>query len=642
MSPRTVTAAFAACLFALIVAAKWAVFDRFGSPMPDWDQWDAEGGELLIPWHGSDRFLSHLFHPHNEHRVVLTKLQNLTLCVLNGQWDARLEAVANAMLHALLAVALWIAGRRWLAVCWQVPWFVLLVPLFALPVAWQNVLGGFHSQQYWLVCLSVPAVGLLPFARAFSRAWWLGALAAVLALGSMGSGLLAGIAALIVVGWRGWRREIGLREAAPTLAVGFAVVAIGVVARVDVEWHRHMQVKTVRDFVLSIVHSLQWPWRDRPWAAGLFWLPWAWAVWRVVAPATARDQPVADGSARGRAGAIIGALGGWVLLQIAATAYARGAGADYPASRYMDTLACGAAINGLALGWLLMSPPGRRAGRLGLHALGLAWVIALGWGLFYQVGGTFEWELPDAKKYYVKAEGHMRRYLATGDPKHLAHPDIPYPSAQGLIDRLAEPPLRAMMPVPLRPPLPLVPDSPPSTPFVLNDARPADPASASRLGLSPATPPLDFAPSWGSYGGNPGGVSSRGAWQSKPLPPPPAFSWLRFETAGHTGEPGVALELRSADGTRLLANVKPTRTPGDSWRAAYVPSPRVPYIIAARDDDPARWLAFSGPIEMGPLSYWAWQATRHSRLILYGSLATTAALGLLVLQRERSRRRASG
>ncbi|MBM3856295.1 MAG: hypothetical protein FJ399_24570, partial [Verrucomicrobia bacterium] len=477
MPPRIATAAFAACLFALIVAAKWAVFDRYGSPMPDWDQWDAEGGELLIPWHGSDRFLSHLFHPHNEHRVVLTKLQNLTLCVLNGQWDARLEAVANAMLPALLGVALWIAGRRWLAHRWQAPWFVLLVTLFALPVAWQNVLGGFHSQQYWLVCLSVLAVALLPFSPSGSPAWWLGALAAVLALGSMGSGLLAGLASLIVIGWRCWRREIGFRAAGPTLAVGVAVVALGLLSRVDVEWHRHMQAKSARDFVLSIVHSLQWPWRDRAWAAGLFWFPWAWVAWRVVAPAAAREWPVAGGSARGRAGPIIAALGGWVLLQIAATAYARGAGADYPASRYMDTLAFGAAINGLALGWLLTHPPGRRAERIGLRTLGLAWAIALGWGLFSQVSGTFEWELPDAKKYYVKAEGHLRRYLATGDPKHLAYPDIPYPSAQGLIDRLAEPALHAMMPVPLRPPLLLGPDAPPDSAFVLNDARPADPAS---------------------------------------------------------------------------------------------------------------------------------------------------------------------
>ena len=52
-------------------------FDRYGSPMPDWDQWDAEAMELLVPWFTGDHFVAHLFHPHNEHRILLTKLQNL-------------------------------------------------------------------------------------------------------------------------------------------------------------------------------------------------------------------------------------------------------------------------------------------------------------------------------------------------------------------------------------------------------------------------------------------------------------------------------------------------------------------------------------------------------------------------------------
>ena len=119
MRKSVLTFAFASCLFLLIVGAKWATFDRYGSPMPDWDQWDAEAVELLIPWFENDHFLSHLFHPHNEHRIILTKLQNLALVLLNGQWDSRLEAVTNAMLHAALAVAFWFFGCRCIARRWQ-------------------------------------------------------------------------------------------------------------------------------------------------------------------------------------------------------------------------------------------------------------------------------------------------------------------------------------------------------------------------------------------------------------------------------------------------------------------------------------------------------------------------------------------
>ena len=129
------TAAYATLLFLIIVGAKWAQFDRFGSPMPDWDQWDAEGFELLGPWLDRDNFISHLFHHHNEHRVVLTKLQNLALVIGGGQWDARVEAAVNALLHTALAVAFWIAGRRWLASFCHAPLFLVTLALFALPLA---------------------------------------------------------------------------------------------------------------------------------------------------------------------------------------------------------------------------------------------------------------------------------------------------------------------------------------------------------------------------------------------------------------------------------------------------------------------------------------------------------------------------
>lgn len=629
MPPRALTAAFAACLFLIIVSAKWATFDRYGSPMPDWDQWDAEAGEALVPWYTNDQFLTHLFNPHNEHRVILTKLQNLALTVTNGQWDARLQAVGNAVLHAALAAGLWVFGRRRLAGHWQAAYFALLVALFAPPVAWQNVLGGFHSQQYWLVGLSFVALLTLPFVPTWSKLWWLGAIAATLVLGAMGSGLLAAAAAAGMIGWRWMRREMTLREAAPTLILAAVLIAIGLLTRVDVEWHRHMRAKSVHDFVFSIVHSLQWPWRDADWAALLLWTPWLCVAWQTLTAKRPDESDSPDSSrADWRFGAIITALGGWVLLQLAATAYARGAGADYPASRYMDTLSFGAAVNGLALAWLLTHLASRRRLFLAVGALGLAWAITLGVGLHAQLTGTFESELPDAKKYYVKAEANMRRYLSTMDAKHLANPDIPYPSAQGLIDRLVEPSLRALMPVPIRPPLPVEVQPAAGAAFIANDARNVAPETAPRRGLSPTTPPLDSTVSWGSY--DPAqGAAAQGEWRSRPLPSPRGHGWLRFETAGHPGAGGIALEVRDAVSDALLATVRPTNTPGDGWRPVYVRAPTVPFVIAARDHDTARWLAFSGPVEMGTLSHAARMATKHSLVVLYSSAAATIVLALL-------------
>ncbi|WP_414663857.1 hypothetical protein [Horticoccus sp. 23ND18S-11] len=651
MRKSLLTFALAGCLFLLIVGAKWATFDRYGSPMPDWDQWDAEALQLLVPWYEKDHFLQHLFTPHNEHRVVLTKLQNLGLTVLNGQWDSRLEAATNALLHAAIAVAFWLCARRWVAVRWHTALFLLAFALFGFPLAWQNILGGFHSQQFWLLGLSFGAIVTLPFARTGSGRWWFGLGCAILVLGSMGSGMLASAVVFMVVAWRLLRRETTLRAAWLTLLLTAALVAIGLITRVEVDYHQKLKATTVHDFVFSCLRSLEWPLRDRDWAGAIVWLPWVIAAWRVTrAP---RDQPDAAGvspspPAGSQTGQVIVALGGWVLVQIVATAYARGAGADYPASRYMDTLAFGAMANGAALAWLLSIARGEgdTAPRLARYAVALAWLIAVGLGLRAILEINLRYELPDARKYYNKAEGHMRRYLATNDRKQLAHPDIPFPSADGLVDRLARPSLRALMPLPVRAPLTMA-RATAATPslaetFRANTAIDVDIEHPPRLGLSPATPPLDYTTTHGSFAPAGDGGTATGTWRSEPLTAP-IGGWLKFETAGDLGVPGAGVSLRLLDPQtgRVLSEVAPTKRPGDTWRAAYVRAPHGPFVIAANDESSRAWLAFSPPVEMGVWSYRAWQLTKHGLLIMYVTAGVTLLLLVIAWRESRSSPRAT-
>jgi hypothetical protein len=646
-SNRVLPAALSLSLFFFIVGTHWATFDKFGSDIPNWDQWDAEGLYLLAPYFENDHFAEHLFHPHNEHRVVITKLQNLALTMLSGQWDARLESVTNAALHAALAVGFWLAAWRWLDARWRAPLFVALAALFGAPVAWQNILGGFHSQQYWLVLLSFAAIVTLPGARAWSLRWFLGAGVSILALGTMGSGFFAAAMVLCLEVFRLGRRHTTLRAAWPTLALTLALIVVGLLTRVEVDYHQGLKARDAHDFLFTILHSLQWPApRAYTWLALVLWLPWVITTWRVVRDP--RESP---------AGLALVGLGGWVLAQILATAYARGAagtGGDFPATRYMDTLALGTAVNALALGWFAQRPANseqrpetleiiirtkRHSRVFGLSSLVLglfriSWFGVFAWGVFDLAHLAIAIEMPDVKRFYVQAEAHMKGYLATSDPAQLAFENIPYPSGAGIIERLSHDSLRRRMPASIRAPLALKPAPNADPIFVENRASQLTLDTAPRRGLSPATGALASHPTWGTFGAS--GPGATGEWSSAPLTAPLA-GWLKFETAGDLGRDGVALELRDAKTNALLAKVAPTKIPGDSWRTAYVRAPRTPFVVVARDESTARWMAFSAPVEMSEWSYVAWRCAKHGALVAEVAAATAALLGLAALLVGRAR-----
>jgi hypothetical protein len=116
----------------------------------------------------------------------------------------------------------------------------------------------------------------------------------------------------------------------------------------------------------------------------------------------------------------------------------------------------------------------------------------------------------------------------------------------------------------------------------------------------------------------------------------PLGGWLKFETAGHLGEPGTTLELHDAVTGLTRDIVRASRVPGDSWRAAYVDVSRQPFVVVARDTDPKRWFAFSAPVEMGALSHWAWTAAKYGLLILYLSAGAALAVGAWAFQAWRA------
>jgi hypothetical protein len=431
-------AILALSVFLFVLGARWAAVDRAGSELPELDQWDAEGLYLLLPWFTDQPLLPALFAAHNEHYVVLTKLLALGLTLANGQWDQRLECVAHAFIPASVAVAFLLWTRRRFTVGFTACTGLFFAAAWGLPFAWQNVISGFHSQQYFLIALSMAAILWLPFAPFFSTRWMLGAVAAVLSLLTMASGLLAAAAIMVIVVARILTRETSIPKASPALLVSFVVVAIGWLTRHEVSYHDSLKAGDVTEFFVTLVRAFQWPAPFSPWWGLLMWLPWLLVSCGLIVH---REISAARTDAW-----VIFALGLWVCLQIAATAYARGSGGPPPAPRYIDTLVFGSCVNLLALGWLghhaRLAVPARQI----LPLIAVAWLSVTGWGAGLSLQTTLTRDLPYFRSIREEAFINTRAYLATGDFAALQDRVIPYPDARAFADRLAHPELLRLLP----------------------------------------------------------------------------------------------------------------------------------------------------------------------------------------------------
>jgi hypothetical protein len=602
---RLLGALVAVSLFCTVFFAKAWVVDRHGTDLPNWDQWDAEGLALLLPWSRGELKVADLFAPHNEHRVALTRVLALGLVVVNGQWDGRLQMLVNGALHSLLAVGLWFWLRPLLRPWQQAAWALALVATIAPPHAWQNALGAFHSQQYLLLALSLFGIDRVLRHRPPEPGWFLGITALGLSLFTMASGPAAAavVFGLLAVGVVRSPRE-ALRRDGLTLLACAGILAAGIALHVDYPGHAPLRANSVDSFVRTLWRALQWPVKDLVAFGALSYLPWALLAWRVLT----RPSDVSDPSA-GRERVIV-AAGAWVLLQFLAAAYARGAAGDWPASRYFDTHTLGLLAN-LAAFALLPRPTAVWPARLRLAFFAL-WIGAVAHGLDAHLRQVFTAELPVVADWFRKSETHTRLYLGTGDPVWLKDGEVPYPNPEHLRHRIDHPELRALLPASVSPALPVTP---------------ADAVKFVPGGVPAAVPALVSAPTWGSWTADEG-AAAMGQWISEPIVS--AFGRLKFETAGRPGTEKMRLELWSADLSRFLRSVSPSRSPGDTWRAAYVRTPREPFRIVAADADPAGWFAFSGPIPMASGSYVAWRIAAHAQLGTWISggilLAVLAAL----------------
>lgn len=427
----------------LVFATRAWLIRSSGSPLPFWDQWDFEALSLYLPCLRGDFDWHELFRPHNEHRIALTRLLDLLLLETRGVWDLWIQQLLNAFLHAATAVAV---ARPLLLPLAPRPRAALLVAialLFAFPAGWQNALWGSQSQAALCNLLSVVAIVGAATAAPFTLRWSIGTVASFLVLFSNGGGVLGSFVALGIALARTPRGD--RRHLAGLVLLG-ALVALGILLRVDAPHHDSLHAATFEQFLTLASRCLSWPFIDRGWLCLIFQAPLVILVCRRLR----RREPLDDAD---RCAVAFGAL---ALLHAFAIAYSRGAGlwSVGPLSRYQDSFLPGFAAQIYALFRLAVGAD--RPVRL----LALGWSALAAAGLIALTEINLTHHLPRKRLLDHVGIEAVRTYLATGHRAVLfnelaagaLHPSHP----ESVRRSLDEPLLRSILPPDLLAP----PDSP--------------------------------------------------------------------------------------------------------------------------------------------------------------------------------------
>jgi hypothetical protein len=604
--------------FLVVVGARLWLISVFGSALPIHDQWDAEAAYLFKPWLEGHLAWSDLFRPHNEHRIVLSRLLALGLFLLNGQWDAQLEMAANAILCGVLAVATTAAAGRFFSRQTALYIAAAIILWLALPYAQENTLWGFQSCFYFMLIFSLATIWGLSFHRAFSFPWWFGGISAVLACVSMAAGFLAAATVLALAGIRYLRQRTWTSERTAIVGLAGLVLLLGFFLHHEVPHHAMLKAASPLAWASVFGRALGWPFCSSAAAALLIYWPLCSLLVLYLRPGkTAADD---SHELRQHQMELFLALGFWVILQAAAIAYSRGADGTVPiAARYTDILALGALVNVGAVAILIGCLPHRKTLILACSL----WIAAVAAGAVFSSYQELSSQA-GRQAWLQTAAQNVRAYVATGDKKYVEGdppPRIPYPVAWRLASLLDDPVIRQVLPSAVRRPLRVEAEAKPENAFTPG-------------GHPPEVENAPYERSWGSYSAR--ASETLGSLETASLAP--KSSHLRIELAGYLRE-GMTLDLRSTTGDKQSRFIPTTRL-DPNWRAGFIPVPGREVKIVARDDNPHDWFAFREPREVGRFSVYAMKLVDKGQLLCaLGLICLCAAFGHRALNGITNRRK---
>ncbi len=575
----------------LVFSVRGWVVSSFGSQMPYWDQWGGESG-LLVKAAAGELGFNDLFAPHNEHRLVISRLVWLAVFFLNdGQWNNLANLYVLAGLAGITAALL--AGLYLHLSGWRDALVVLIgvAAVYGLPLAWLNTVWGFQVQFHAQVLLAVLCFYGLGCSRELSVSWWLGVLAGVACLMVAGSGFFIAPSLLLIHLLDSWCRPASDRRYITlTASVAVGLLLSGILLMVGGPESNRYAADSAVSFILALMKNMAWPWHQLPWLGIIMQLPLIVLLLKVVCR---REQKLSPATK------FVLLLGSYLFGQFLAISLSRGVNGMAPHDRYFDLHAACLVVNLLAIFQLQLRRPiltghWRRI-QSGLIVL---WLTLAGAGSLQLSLKHFNHSLPDWRGHSVTQTSNLSAFLGSGDEVFLRDQPrlaIPVDDSQLLMNILNDRRVRRILPPILQQPLALHPGTGSGV------------FSQQLLPEGIAVP--DYAEGFLSSYHHEGG---QGEYRSRMLETDFPFLLGRLAGFQPTGKLQLAtLQAEEASAKRVRFSELDLSSSQRDWREFSMPVPRgSSYQLVAGDQRDAGWFAIAGLKPAGSLTVaiamWAW------------------------------------
>jgi hypothetical protein len=571
-------------IFFIIWGAKLSLIHVYSLPHPFWDSWHVEGEWLYKPFLTGTLRFSDLLLPASEHRILIQRLYELALLTLNGQWDVQLQMVVNAMLFASLGCILFRLLAGDLGALSHGAVAAAVATLLAAPSGWESTLNGFYACWYFFYIFSVLGLWLTLSRPPLSPSWFTGLGCLIASYFSLFSGVITAVAAAGALLFRMFcQRDARWRS---WLAVGLLllVVAGEIAIRPRFPAEAALQASSLAAFLKAFGYALTWPHFEIHAYGLLLHLP---ALLLILLLVTRKLRYSSNAG-------FVAALAVWAWLEAAGMAYARGFDGVRPVVRYEDILTIGLLAAFASMLILAAAAPQGLVYRAAALVSIVFWVASIARGVEKRADYYYAGYLPEKRSTSITQDYNLRSFVATGDRAYLddkpASDIAYYAGANQLSLYLTEPAIRGILPASMRRTMPVRwPGGASSTGGFADDAYPT------------ALAGLADQDALGSYTAK---ENATGHIESEWIPRP-RCPFLHVRVAGDLATPGMSLKLVTESSEAV--NVRLPHTSPAGWTMAQVRSPRAPFRIVADDGSTSAWLAFSGPREMGWLSYYALQ-----------------------------------